>query len=102
MKHMGCFIWCNSDMRYVRLLCTMIGGNYNIASNIWRRGKHIVHLYPRSVLSWPNVERLRGFIFPEVVLDHAIILSDSERECYAKALEHVRPEDHFPPTPDKP
>lgn len=90
---------CAGDTSYVRRLACKIGGTYNQAENVWcKPNKSVIHIYPRSILSYQRIDIMRGRYFREVVVDNQLdqsSLSEEEQDCLRQARERVRGEDYF-------
>lgn len=97
MKDESAFIWCTGMVGYVKSLCLRIGGTYNQARNVWTKTDGtIVRIFSRELLKPQSVDMIRSYLFREVVLDHAIILTDSELRCWDVVRERVRSDFYFP------
>lgn len=57
---------------------TGIGGTYNKVMRTWTKPNgDRVRIVPRSALSFNGAERLRGYQFSEIIIDHALRSSEN-------------------------
>lgn len=95
MGHNGIFIWCNTNLMYVWSLCAKIGGKVSPTRGLWDRGEGgLVYIRNSDTLNrmgW--VERLYGFHFYSLSVDHAFRWSDESSRNLIRLGNCVRAHD---------